>query len=353
MHVAALLGWPAVMVVGLAGSPRQAEGQVTAAYQCPHCLRQITSWPCPYCGYGGSSGGGSSSGGSGRSSGNSGSGSSNNAAQIAAQRQRWNTAMSLNSKGCEAMRQRDWEKAVWYFREALKYAPTDPTMNDNLAKANQQIAQRDQRNRNNEAEARRLDGLARAAEQRGDWVAAFDLYAQALKLDYGNQETTSGLDRTRNVALALKDARKAAATGDWSAAADHYADALSFRPNDRQIRDDLRVAEEKDAEKQKMQEAVGRSLNETLARQEAQRKRQARVAEIIEQGTRGIEAQTPVGVAGTGGLSFDSVPGVAAAPGKSASAASQPAGGARRPSSLRPRDRAWWTPQARARGSWT
>jgi tetratricopeptide (TPR) repeat protein len=131
------------------------------------------------------------------------------AAEANAAAERRDVALSQNNKGIEAFNKGDWATAIPYFQQALQNSPDDPVIRKNLANAQANMAQQQERERE-AAERQRRDKTAADNMQRSIQSFAQTLNATQVSggLDFDGRTSgnapgggnSGGLDFTATVA---------------------------------------------------------------------------------------------------------------------------------------------------------
>lgn len=180
-------------------------------------------------------------------------------------------ASSLNSKGNQAYKSRNWKQAVDYYRNALQNSPNDRVIKQNLLNAQNALVKEQKKN------ASSLNIQGNQAYYSKDWKRAIDYYKNALRNSPNDRVIKQNLINAQN-ALKYEYAKKQNAynlnlqgnqaynSKNWKQAIEHYQNALKNSPNDQVIKQNLQNARNAlDAQARKEKQAAEQTRREQLA----------------------------------------------------------------------------------------
>jgi len=168
-------------------------------------------------------------------------------------------ATALNDKGVAAYARGDWDAAIDYFEQALRYNREDPTIRANLERARARKQEAIQRERENDEQqkskiAQRWFDQGVEAWKRGNLEEAARLFREALQFRPGDRTVVTALGtveaKLREAQAAADRGGRAALDGKWDDAVKHYKAAVEQDPNNRDFQQMLKTAEMRQAKQE-------------------------------------------------------------------------------------------------------
>jgi hypothetical protein len=170
--------------------------------------------------------------------------------------------MALNDKGLKALRDGETAEALAYFKEASELEPNNTAIADNIERAEEQL-----REEKIDEAATDFNNKGMEALNHGDTATALYYLHKASELEPEDPTIRDNLRhalevQTRQEALALNHKGvKAFEKRDFAAAVKYYREALKKLPNDPVIMQNLRQAEEQEAEAEAKKDAGVASIS--------------------------------------------------------------------------------------------
>ena len=158
-----------------------------------------------------------------------------------------NTNYALfNNKGNQAYKSGDWKQAVEYYRKALQKSPNDKVIKQNLLNAKRALAAENSRKKF----ASNLNKAGNQAYKEANWERAVEYYKKALKSSPDDKIIKQNLlnaqralanknYKKKNAASLNKKGNLAYKLNDWKKAVDYYQKALKNSPDDKVIKQNL------------------------------------------------------------------------------------------------------------------
>jgi tetratricopeptide (TPR) repeat protein len=171
-------------------------------------------------------------------------------------------ASNLNKKGNQAYKSGNWKQAINYYKNALKKSPNDRIIKKNLINAQNALNKEYAKKKN----ASSLNKKGNQAYKSKNWKQAVSYYKNALKnspnnrvikqnLIYAQKALSKEYTKKRNASALNKKGNLAYNSKNWKQAIDYYKKALKNSPNNRVIKQNLRYAKNalaKQAQKKKL-----------------------------------------------------------------------------------------------------
>jgi tetratricopeptide (TPR) repeat protein len=104
-------------------------------------------------------------------------------------------AYNLNEEGNEAYKNRKWQDAIKYYKEALKYSPNDPIIRQNLKNAELQYEQVKKYEQEKKEELRAQEKIGDEASRSGNWHKAIEAYESVLRWDPFNYHVRQKMEK--------------------------------------------------------------------------------------------------------------------------------------------------------------